>query len=275
MIKQPAICQRALAARPWAEQLTSRLPGLHPVADGDWLVRDDAFGPQMALRDRLFTEHRAAVFSETPGAEAAQRELFGLVVREVRASGAYGEEGGHLIRPDGIAVDATQPPPLVTAARLIQEDIAILAQVGDLHVLVAAAIAFPASWTLSEKIGRPLAGIHQPVSRITPEMDQRIERIFARLPSDRPVQRANALAYNDPSLHQPRGEAEPRSYDPAAASFIRVERQTLRRLPASNTIAFTIHTSQVPFAQLTAEEAQDLCRYLVSIGATPPANPFG
>ncbi len=275
MIEQPVITQRAFAARPWDDALSARLPGLHPVADGDWLVRDDAFSPQMALRDRLFANHRGEVFAETPSSHPAQRELFALVLREVRASGAYGEEGAHLIRPDGIAIDASQPPALVAVARLVQEDLAILVREGDAHVLAAAAIAFPASWTLSEKMGRPLSAIHQPVGRITAEMDRRIETLFDRLPPDRPVQRANALAYNDPSLHQPRPERAPRAYDPSAPSFIRVERQTLRRLPATNAIAFTIHTSLVPFASLAASEAKDVCGYLVSIGASPPAAPAG
>lgn len=270
MIKQPTIVQRTFAARPWADPLTARLPGLHPVPEGEWLIRDEAFGAQMALRDRLFTEYRSEVFAETSGSEAAQRELFGLVVRDVRASGAYSDERGHLIRPDGVAVDAAQPPPLVAAARLIQEDLAILAPHDGGYVLIAAAIAFPASWRLSEKIGRPLASIHQPVARITPDMNRRIDNLFARLPAGHPVQRANALAYNDPSLHQPRSEGEPRDYDPSGRSFIRVERQTLRRLPASIAIAFTIHTSQVPFEQLADGEAEEVRGYLESIGAKAP-----
>ena len=273
MIAQPLITQRALAARPWADPLTARLPGLHPVPKGDWLIRDDAFSAQMALRDKLFTAHKDEVFAQTPNSHPAQRELFALIVREVRASGAYQEEGTHLIRPDGIAIDAAQPPPLIAAARLIQEDLAILAPQNGAHVLIAAAIAFPASWTLSEKINRPMSAIHQPVTRIAPDMDQRIETILTRLPPERPVQRANALAYNDPALYQPRAETDARTYDPAAKTFIRVERQTLRRLPASDAIAFTIHTSIVHFADLAPDDAKNACAYLTSIGAAAPDLP--
>lgn len=249
----------------------ARLPGLVPVRAGEWLIRDEAFAGQMALRDALLAEHRAEVFATCPGSEAAQRELFGLIVREVRASGAYMEEGEHLIRPDGIAVVASEPPPLVAAAKLVQEDLAILAPGPGGLVLVAAVIAFPASWTLSEKIGRPLTAIHRPVGRLSAEMGARIEQVIARLPEDRIVQRANALAYNDPSLHQPRPEMAPREFDPESPAFLRVERQTLRALPNSGAVAFGIHTSVVPFSRLPEEDRAGARRYLESIGAATPA----
>ncbi len=274
MIDQPVITQRDFAARPWADELSARLPGLRPVPEGEWLIRDDAFGRQMALRDRLFAQHRERVFAETPDSHAAQRELFALIVREVRASGDYGEEGDYLVRPDQIAIDAAQPPALLAAARLVQEDLAILAPRpcahGNAHVLIAAAIAFPASWMLAEKFNRTLAAIHEPVGRISGDMDRRIEALFERMPADRPMQRANALAYNDPSLFQPRPEGAPRTYDPAGKTWIRVERQTVRRLPASNAIAFTIHTSLVPFDRVGTEDAAGLRKYLHSIGAGAP-----
>lgn len=272
MISQPLILQRRLAAHPWRGPLTARLPGLHPLKEGEWLIRDEAFAGQMALRDDLFANHREKVFAETPAAASAQRELFALIVREVRASGAYGEQGEHLIRPDGIAVDATEPPPLVTAARLVQEDLAILTPGPDGHVLSAAAIAFPASWMLAEKMGRSLVAIHDLVGRVDDEMGARIEALLARLPADRPVQRANVLAYNDPSLHQPRSEGDPRGYQPDAPTYVRVERQTLRRLPTSGAIVFTIHTSVVPFVELSESDRAGVTRYLLSIGERPPVD---
>ena len=270
MIDQPEICQRSLMTAPWRDPLAARLPGLQPVLPGDWLIRDDAFAAQMRLRDHLFTEHLTKVFAQTPDSLKAQRELFALVVREVRASGAYQDEGRHIVRPDGIAIDPTQPPPLIAAARLIQEDLAILAPGEGGHVLVAAAIAFPASWSLAEKMGRSLASIHEPVGRIAADMDDRIEALLRRLPADRIVQRSNALAYNDPGLHQPRPENEPRAFDPGGRAFIRVERQTLRRLPDSGAVVFTIHTTVTRFADLPETEQQQACAYLESIGAVAP-----
>lgn len=270
MTQQPIVLQNALTARPWDKQITARLPGLHPVNDGEWLIRDEAYADQMRLRDGLFTERRESVFAETAESQRVQRELFALILRDVRASGDFQDEGRHLVRPDGIAVDVSQPPPLIAAARLVQEDLAILAPGDGGHKLVAGAIAFPASWMLAEKMGRSLTSIHDPVKRIAPEMDGRIETLLSRLPPDRIVQRSNALAYNDPSLHQPRPETAPRSYDPAATTFIRVERQTLRRLPQSNAVAFTIHTSIVPFARLSDEDQTGACAYLESIGAPRP-----
>lgn len=270
VIDQPQICQSALGTAPWRDPLTSRLPGLQPVLPGDWLIRDEAFGEQMRLRDHLLTEHPTQVLAHTPGSHGAQLELFSLIIRELRASGAYQDEGRHIVRPDGVAIDPAQPPPLMAAARLVQEDLAILADGESGHVLVAAAIAFPASWSLAEKMGRSLASIHQPVGRIAADMDDRIEALLQRLPADRIVQRSNALAYNDPGLHQPRREHEPRAFDPDNRAFIRVERQTLRRLPDSGAIAFTIHTTIVRFSALSSLDQEQACAYLETIGAVSP-----
>jgi hypothetical protein len=140
----------------------------------------------------------------------------------------------------------------------VQQDLLLLAPVDGEHRLVAALVCFPASWTLGQKISRPMSAIHIPVARFDADIARRTERIIASLRPGEPVWRANVLPYNDPELRQPRREGEHRPFDPALPTFIRVERQTLLRLsPAS--VVFTIHTCVVPLERVPAE-AMDVLR---------------
>jgi len=81
----------------------------------------------------------------------------------------------------------------------------------------------------------------------------RIGRIFDNLQADRPVLRYNWSLYDSPALFVPR--RGPRRWiseavDPDANIFIRIERQTLRRLPQSGDILFTIKVLMDPLGAI-------------------------
>jgi hypothetical protein len=50
------ILQTTLPFAPWMDPRTNRLPGVLPLKGDDWLRVDEAFGAQMAERDRLIRE---------------------------------------------------------------------------------------------------------------------------------------------------------------------------------------------------------------------------
>lgn len=252
------ICQTTLPHLPWMDPAMTRLPGLRPLDWPDWLATDDAFAAQMALRDRLLTDRLATVFAMTPPAEPAAAALLALILDHL-GPGFIHEEGA-VIRPDGVRVALDRDPPLVTAARLVQQDLCLLQPAGCEHVLTGAVLCFPASWTLVEKIGRPLTGIHSPVAVYDETMARRVQRLFDLIAPDRPMWRQNALVYADPALHQPRPEAAPRRDVPGRGRFLRSERQSLVRVPGSDAVAFTIHTHVVPLDALPAPALAQLNR---------------
>lgn len=255
------ICQSRLPFAPWMDALTNRLPGLQPVADGDWLQRDDAFAAQMAYRDELAATRCGDIFAMRPEAEPPAAELLARILYALAQDPAYRVEPGRVLRPDRAAVSLDQPP-LLAAGRLVQEDLLILTRDPGRpdapHILTGAFLAFPASWTLAQKIGRPLADIHIPVARYDAVMAARVEKVLRLLQPGQSVWRANYLRYNDPDLHQPRLEGEHRPFDPAGPCWVRVERQTLTRLPETGAIVFTIHTFLAPWETLSADEAAGL-----------------
>ncbi len=219
----------------------ARLPQMYPARPGEWLRIDAVWGAQLAEKARLVAERRDDVIRVLPGAEAACDELLATVLAELPLHG-FGVEGDVVLRPDGVSVAVDRTDPLVTLSRLVQEDFCIHQKQGEEHVLTAALVCFPSSWSLAEKIGRPLTRIHMPV----PEYDgiaARVQRMFDMVSADRPLWRANLLRHHDPALYHAYTEANPRPPGRADSPYLRSERQTLRRLPRTDAVVFTIHTS--------------------------------
>lgn len=252
------ICQKSLPVAPWMDALAARLPGLQPVAAGDWLRVDDAYAGQMAYRDRLLESRRDEVVMRAAGPVAAEAVLLDQVVEAVLGLPGFARVAGGIRRPDGVVIDpAREDSPIVAAARLAQEDFLILEQADGGHTLVSAVLCFPASWSLSQKIGRDMLRIHQPVDRYDDSIAKRVNRVMDVLQHGNAVWRANVLCYNDPELHQPRLEHERRPFDPAGPVWVRVERQTLKRLTPT-AMVFGIHTYVVPLEALSPEQLASL-----------------
>jgi len=266
------ICQSYLGVAPWMDPLAARLPGLQPVQPGEWLERDDAFDGQMAYRDELLQERRSEALAAPHEPDQSERDLLAAVLAETKADAGYFDKGDTIIRPDGVSVSLTADRPLVTAARLAQEDMLILQPREGGYVLTAAVLCFPASWTLGQKFGQGMMRIHKPVDRYDENLGKRVDRVFAALQPNQAVWRANLLCYNDPELHQPRLEHERRPFDRTKPTWVRVERQTLRRLGESKAVVFTIHTWLVPIERLSPEQAATLPEIVRNGGSMGESN---
>ncbi|KUP91755.1 heme-dependent oxidative N-demethylase family protein [Tritonibacter horizontis] len=228
---------------PYNPLIPQRLPGIQPLNPEAWLEFDTAFAAQMAARDRLLATARDDVLRADPAAQEAAQELLDLVMAL-----RYGVSGAaeQVHRPDGQIVPLDRDAPMVTLGRLVQQDLCLLQKPEGAaeHVLTAAVLCFPASWTLAEKFQKPLVAIHNPVSSYTGDVARRVQRLFDGVQPGRPLWRINALWYADPSLHQPRREADPRpTSTPDTQHFLRSELQSIYRLPHTRAVVFSIHTT--------------------------------
>jgi hypothetical protein len=155
-------------------------------------------------------------------------------------------------------------PPLRFAAGLPQDDLVRMRRGAEGWRICAASLSFPSSWSLAEKFGKPLREIHRPVPHFGPETrsDDLIERMFDKLQGQL-VERFNWSLQPDAELYKPlssmqrddRAEHAVSRFpgiDAAAIAFIRVERQTVRKLPASGDILFTIRIHLDPMSALRA-----------------------
>jgi len=231
-----------LPIKAWLDPKTSRLPGVQPVAIKDWLERSDRFDAQIAYRRNLIARKRETVFQTTPESETACTELRNIIHAETTRDWTGSDH------------------PLLEAGANVQEDICILQKQGDLHVLTAGLMCFPSSWDIREKIGRSISSIHEPVEAFS-AVAKIVERMLSAIRIEQPLGRANFLIYTDPELHQPRGEGITKPIDPNAPRYIRVERQTFRRLPVSRAVVFAIHTYIVPESALSPQEHAVLSQF--------------
>jgi hypothetical protein len=241
--------------------------GLRPLDLDEWILTDRHRDTELLLKDRLLRERHDDVFAALPESEAAGAEVLALVVDAVTS----GEGAPVLIDTTGttardiatgIVVDLREQHPLDAAARLVQEDLCVMERRGDTWVLAAASVCFPSRWRLAEKIGRSMADIHEPVAgyeRIRTAADLSLDKLTV----ERPVIRSNWTLIDDPTLFQPRPEGRKgagvdlgdyRDGDPEVLEHVhlRVERQTLRALPATGAVLFTIRTRVHPVASFPA-----------------------
>lgn len=225
------------------EVAAARLPSLRPVV-GPWLFYDAAYSAQMALRRHLLAQREADVLAQMDAGIGAAR-AFLRVALEALPDG-FERRGDQVICPDGHRVTLDWDAPLRSVGEMLQQDVCILERGATEHILSGAVLCFPASWTLAQKIGKPLVRIHDPVDEYSENIATRVQRMFDGVQAGRPMWRANALRYSDPALYQPRPENDPRPIGHATAPFLRSERQTVLRLPdVEGAVAFMIHTSVV------------------------------
>ncbi|SMR72863.1 Protein of unknown function [Aliiroseovarius halocynthiae] len=236
------ICQQELPILPWADPKTARLPGLNPVAPGEWLLIDDAYCMQMSHRLFLMQEHADCVHKLSEQARPAAEELLDTVLAELAETEGFDVHEECVLCPDGRQADLDRGQPLLTLGTLVQEDFVLMQKSGDEHIMTGAILCFPASWSLDQKFMKTLDKIHDPVSEYTPDIARRVQRVFDGIQVGRPMWRANHLFYNDPELFQPRREEDRRGFDACHPRWLRVERQTMKRLPTTGAVVFSIHT---------------------------------
>ena len=219
--------------------------GLKPLELAQWFELDDQLEAYRAEKDRLTASKGDAVFRAEPGTEQAQAEVRALIEANLR------DHHARVALPvDRGGVD------ILEAARMVQEDLLLLRRDDSGWRLVAATLHFPSSWSLAEKFSLPLDQIHSNVPQFGPGTRNAslMARIFDGLKVEQPVQRMNWSLYPTATLHHPYSarsrEANPDRHTLDAASFIRVERQTLRKLPLSGDILFTVRIYLDPLAQL-------------------------
>jgi hypothetical protein len=230
-----------------------------PLDPADWLDPDAHMAAQLAEKARLRETHLSEIFAELPASFPAQAELLGLLADYLpnRFPDMWQREGEAVrIVPTGQTVLLAGQSPLLTAASLVQDDLLLLSRAEAGWRLVAASLSFPSSWNLSEKIGKVLDAIHGPVPGFGPETRpaQLMARMFDALRPETPMIRWNWSLYGDRRLFHPDISPSPRfgTGERADPVHLRIERQTLRKLPETGAIAFTIRISLVDLNELSA-----------------------
>jgi Haem-dependent oxidative N-demethylase, alpha subunit-like len=224
--------------------------GLTALGTEEWLAPHPQLGESLAAKRDLLATRRDEVFRVLPEAESASRDLLALLATHLTGHfpAFYRRDGACLLnRTTGEAWDIAAPAlhPLELAGRLVAEDLCLMQPGESGYRLVGASLCFPNRWRLEEKLGRPLDAIHAPVPGFAPALDRPVARFFSALKPDRILARVNWGIADDPALFQPIGREADGTIEPENAGralWLRVERQTLRRLPEGGAVLFTIRT---------------------------------
>ena len=209
--------------------------GLAKLSESEWLQPD----PDLAARTAGFD-----AFSEgiqiLPECEAAGAELAAML----------GLEGA-----------------LPEAARNHHEDMCLLTRRADddQFRLIGAAVAWPSDWIPADKIGLPLRALHAPIHGYEDQLASGVDHFMDRLKAGAIFGRANWFIVPTDAK---RWVAEPPEVAFAHVTpenagetlFVRSERQTLRRLPATGAILFTIGIYVSSLASLSPANVAMLAR---------------
>jgi hypothetical protein len=232
----------SLRHAPWAEHADFAI-GLKPIAEAAWLEGGEA--DPAARKDALMARHPDLVWGETEGSRPAQAEALEMVARA--SGGPAGAQGR---------------PPLLAAARLVPDDLCLMERRDGAWRLTALSLCAPTFFSVPQVLGMSLAELHAPVDGFSERFLARVQRLFDGLREGLVLERRNWTVLNSDEGFIP-DPAPMRARIPAIAPacagralFLRVERQTLRRLPATGGALFTIRVWRDPLAALAADRAR-------------------
>jgi hypothetical protein len=232
--------------------------------EADWFEIDARYPDELAERRALLATRRDEVFAALPDSEAARAEALELIADHLpRHRPAWFARQGRTLRNHltGEAWDLDAPPhdPLELAARLVQEDLCVIAPGAEGPCFTAGVVCFPSRWRLAEKIGKPLMAVHGPVPLYAERLGAAVDRFMGALKPGRVASRRNWSLTDDAALFQPRGKWRTdtdASITPDNAGdriFLRAERQSFRLLPRSGAVLFGIRVHSYPLVRVGAE----------------------
>lgn len=248
---------------PFMENQSHSAMGLKALSLEKWLEIDEEFIFHLQCKAQLLTNRYEDVFVALPGTQAAQEEVLQLLTEHLTTHfpeiyqpldrGIY-----NLKTQESWGFGTFADAPLDLAGRLVQEDLCLLLPHERGYRLSAASVCFPLRWRLREKLGQPMGQIHQRVPDYTQKLEQPVDKVFARLREKFPGLRFNWSIVDSPDLFLEQDKlvttfnAAITAENAGQALWLRVERQTLRRLPINQGILFTIRTHIYPLEQIAA-----------------------
>jgi hypothetical protein len=220
--------------------------GVRPLDLADWIELGPDADAAIEAKPRLMAEHPDTVFAVLDDVEAETTEVATALVEHLRRR--WPERYGD------IDLDPSLDP-LDAAARLVPEDLVLLVERHGRLVFGGGSVCFPNRWDLRSKLGLSMAGVHAPVDRLNEQLEAPIDAFFERLTPQRSFWRLGWGILDTPDWYTPvDGTAAPRPVDPTPeAMFLRVERETLRRFPATKCVLFTIRTYVSPVTGVGAD----------------------
>jgi hypothetical protein len=214
--------------------------GLAPIAPQAWLMPDDQ-AHWVAPKNELMDAESDAVFASITGSMPGQLEAAQLVASACGQNFDPGE------------------PPLFAASRLVSDDLVLMEMRDGAWTNTALCLCSPTFFSAHDAIGKSLFGLHRPVPGGDPGLGGRISRVFSLLRDELVLERHNWTVQWGDARYTPDGSPLRAAAVAAArevakeALHVRVERQTIRRLPQTGAVLFTIRIRLYRLADLLTD----------------------
>jgi len=258
--------------RPYLSSETLFQIGTRPMEPAQWLAIGPDHGPFLREKRARLRANPLPFYRTMPGSLPAQIELRDRIVAHVLAQHAevFSMADGRLAdRLDGMAHELDSPgvEPLAVISQFLEEDFILLQQVDGQDQITAASNAYSSSGRIVSSVGRSIPWAHKFVPTLNDQLGSRIDRVLGNIKVDAPVERFNWLLTPIASRLFPE---DPHAANTAAVDainaalandpgrageilWIRVERQTLLRLPESGALAFSIYTYSDPLSSIAGD----------------------
>ncbi|KAF4589209.1 HRQ family protein [Ophiocordyceps camponoti-floridani] len=245
----------------WPYHQTMALQKLDPDY---WLELESTYRSRIRQRQDLHAQHGSDILNSLPGSELAQRELMEMALQFLCARyPQYFELRGQTFVNRLLATEhhLDRVSPLKVLLDNVPEDFAIMMrdERTGRYVLRAGVICSTIGWHIGQKMGMGLSEIHGEVPDFEEKLSLSVDRFFNRLPADSPVSRGSwsletgsplFLPPTDPNLQLRKSQdAKLRIEDVT----LRVDWQTLRRLPLSSAVVFNFKALFTPLPRLRHE----------------------
>ncbi|KAI0004442.1 hypothetical protein F4779DRAFT_599858 [Xylariaceae sp. FL0662B] len=247
----------------WAYHQTMSLTKL----ETDWWIElESTYKARIAQRQELYAKHGGNVLGWLPGSELACKELMEMVLQFICARYpqyfVLSEDKSRLENKIlGTVSVIKEKHPLLILLDNVPEDFGIMLRDSETgyYYLRAGMICSSLGWNVGTKIGLKLHEIHEPIPDYKEKMQFSMDRYFSKMPASKPIQRGSWGLEVDQPLYMPPGdphEAYRESQDPNLASsrmHLRVDWQTLRRLPLSGAVVFNFKALFTPIEEFRDE----------------------
>ncbi|KAJ8119574.1 hypothetical protein ONZ43_g3502 [Nemania bipapillata] len=223
-----------------------------------WIELESTYRSRIAQRRELYAKHGSQVLQWLPGSELACKELMEMAIQFICAR--YPQY--FVLSQDnlwlenkilGVRANIREKHPLLILLDHIPEDFAITLRDPDTgyYVFRAGIICSALGWNVASKIGLKLHEIHQPIPDYH-KMQFSMDRFFSKMPTNKPIQRGSWGLEVDQPLYMPPGDPHEAYRDFQDANLtrsrlhLRVDWQTLRRMPLSGGIVFNFKALFTP-----------------------------
>jgi len=211
--------------------------GVRPLDLADWFEWGDTGDAAVAAKPGIIADHADMAFAVLDDRVADEgAELAELVVSHLAEDQPH---RGRSLDPDLHPLDAV--------ARLVPDDLVLLVERNGRLVFGGGSLCFPNRWNLRSKLGLTMAEVHAPVGLLNEQIEGPIDHFFNRLVPERSWWRLGWGIIDTDDWFAPDDSQVPRSAD---AWWLRVERESLRRLPRTGAVSFGIRTHVTPLGDL-------------------------